>query len=236
MSEFIAIVGGIGKGKTSLMTAFLYLSATDFSRKQMQKHEVNELKIDLPLPEVPTAQNYPVTFQIGYKKVRSPQFDAEKIGVPALDENAICFAPYTTIGICEAQTYFNSHKWQQFSYSKSAFFEWLRHWGLTIYLDCQIPCLLNQNIRELLTKVIVVEKKITYDIHNKIVPDGFYVRGADFGSIQWNYTEYESLTDYYNKQNGSKKRLKLDVNVYEMYDEKERRTQFIPPKNREFLR
>ncbi len=156
----ITIISGLpGAGKTSLMTYFLLQSMTGQFAKSSIKNANAVINTYIAggmsyLSEQEghlVYSDYPIRTKRG--KVNSRYVNGYRIGLPNKLYDTHVIPPYSTIGLDEAQRYYNSRE-RGLADHVSRFYELHRQNNLTIYLASQRPGLIDKNIRELAQEVI----------------------------------------------------------------------------------
>lgn len=181
-------------GKTSLMVYLLTLIAFDFERTAKMQKAIRERNlldgINRTIPDHTASANFEITFKkLGYRDRYARVIDPKRLAFAEPGTKPHFLLPWQAIGIMEAQQFFNSRKFAEFSASQSNVFEQHGHLHLDFYLDTQRPGLIDLNIRELMNFIEVRNMKIN---NNK---DGF------FESVAWTVREFANigLVDEYMK-------------------------------------
>lgn len=233
----IIITGKPRRGKTALNTYFAMceLEENGYKLWKSTKAAIEEFNVDrvmrLEVPDkAPIYMNYQAKFHVGYKKWYEPYYlNPFYFGLPNdVIEDMQYVMPGSKIHITEGQRYFDSREsnipdWQ------SREFELQGHFDLDIYIDVQRGKLIDLNIRELSAKFIEVQ-------YMKHVKDetGETIRTT------WYCREFECLQDYEMYMSNNDKGLYTETtytyegNIFEFYDCKSSRKEFIPPEGKTF--
>lgn len=205
-------------GKTAFLVYLLNVAAFDHARnREMQRAilEKNENGFNLTVPNYAVSANFDVEFrQMGYTRRKNRFINPFRLGF-ANDEVKTHFVlPYETIGITEAQKYYDSRVYKQFRPWQSRFYEQHGHNHINIYMDTQRPGLIDKNIRELANFIEIRSLDVQYDRH------------GNFKKIIWKIRTFDNngLIDKY-LQSGKKDRtcykegkVISEINVFDLYD------------------
>ena len=200
-------------GKTCFMTYMLNEVAFDYERNKLMREEIAG-KIEggfdkLTIPTYSVACNYEAIFRkFGYSPRPATVINPYKLGFWNKDVPTHFLPPYTTIGITEAQKYFDSRKFKNYPEWQSRFYEAHGHNHLDIYLDCQRPGLIDLNIRELAEFIEIV--------------DMTYKKGRQI----WKIRRIDSLAQYeayiasgkQDKNTYKEETVKSSYDVFNLYD------------------
>ena len=157
-------------GKTAFMVYLLNLRAFDFERNRTMRRELafkNENGFNLSIPEHCVSANFDIKFRKeGYRPRKARIIDPKKLGFANEERKTHFLLPYETIGIMEAQEFFNSRAYKDFKPWQSNLFEQHGHNHLDLYLDTQRPGLIDLNIRELANFVEIRALDVNFDKHH----------------------------------------------------------------------
>ncbi len=161
------IIGKPGAGKTALMTHFL---ETAYKREGRQRFEACKAMIEtmntrrvhkLALPDRPPIfASYAVEFLCDYRKTFKPyDFNPFYFGIDHGEQKHVQYVlPYSVIFMPEAQGIFDSRQSSTFPRWISEAYEKHRQFHIDFYIDAQRPMLIDRNVRELLDRILLVEK------------------------------------------------------------------------------
>lgn len=225
------IVGKPGAGKTSLLTHFLmemFFSRGDELLERCREAielENQERMHPLSFPEKPPIfANYNVSFFEGYEKTYSPYFlNPYYFGINHNETPVQYILPGSKIFIEESQRYYDSRQSGSFPRWVSEAFEMHRHFDLDIYLDSQRWKLIDLNIRDLVSRTLLVTR-----MENELNGYGGVL------STTWYLREFEGsaeLTQYFETGVGG---TEIDPvihkgNIFEAFDSHKNRKAFYPP-------
>ena len=154
-------------GKTAFMVYQLNERAFDYERNLAMQETIffkNQNGFNLTIPEHCVSANFDITFeQDGYSPRKARLIDPKKLGFSSKKKERHFLLPYETIGIMEAQEFYNSRKYKEFDLCQSAIFEQHGHNHIDFLLDCQRPGLIDLNIRELSNFVEIRSLDVKYD-------------------------------------------------------------------------
>lgn len=205
-------------GKTAFMVYLLNLRAYDFERNRAMQRSImkkNANGFKLTVPTHCASANFEITFRKnGYMPRKSRIIDPKKLGFGGEGRETHFLLPYETIGIMEAQEYFNSRKYAEFKPWQSNLFEQHGHNHLDIIMDTQRPGLIDLNIRELARFIEIRSLDVEYDNH------------LWFKTITWVIREFDNvgLVDEYMRSGKrdtscyTERRIVYNYNVLDMYD------------------
>lgn len=205
-------------GKTALMTFFLNEAAFNRERNYQMKEAIkfkNENGFNLSIPEHCVSANFDVTFRRqGYSPRKARIINPNRLGFGSSDRKTHFLMPYETIGVMEAQEFYNSRRYSEFQAWQSNLFEQHGHNHLDFYLDTQRPGLIDLNIRELSRFIEVRALDVRKDRHYW------------FKDMAWTVREFDShrLLDEYMKSGKRDRtcfrqyRIVSHVNVLDCYD------------------
>ena len=171
------ICGAPGAGKTALMTFFAtqYLRYDSDFELSVDKinHFNNDLHFNLTMPKHLIFTDFKVQ-QYG---VETYFVNGYYLGMPNGQHPTMFLPPYSKVFLSEAQRYYDSRKYASLADFVSQLYEQHRHWGMSIYLDCQRDGLVDLNIRGISTRVIYVES-MTNDIDytGRVIANHWQVR------------------------------------------------------------
>ena len=205
-------------GKTAFLVHQLNLAAFDYERNRaMQRviEEKNKNGFNLTVPTHSVSANFDVTFrEYGYRERKARYINPYRLGF-ANDKVRTHFTlPYETIGIMEAQKYFNSRSYKDFKDWQSRFYEQHGHNNINILLDTQRPGLIDKNIRELSNFVEIRELNVKKNRNGKFDCIVWKIRTID------NYGLLEKYLASGKKDRSCFKEGKVfsEINVFELYD------------------
>ncbi len=205
-------------GKTAFLTNILNNACFDYERNSKMRDAIKESNkngFNLSIPTHCVSANYDLKFiQQGYHERKARFINPFRLGFANDEVDTHFMLPFETIGIMEAQKYFNSRAFKNFRDWQSRFYEQHGHLGINIYLDTQRPGLIDVNIRELANFIEIIDMKVAY------APNG------RFESITWTIRQIdnEGLLNLYlqsGKQDKScykQSKVTSYVNVFELYD------------------
>ena len=154
-------------GKTCLMTYFLNERAFDYERNRAMKYEIEQRNVGgfhLTVPDYSVACNYEAIFRrFRYSPRPCTVINPFKLGFWNADVKTHFLPPYTSVGITEAQKYFNSRRFREYPEWQSRFYEGHGHNFYDFFLDTQRPSLIDINIRELADFIEVVSMDVKKD-------------------------------------------------------------------------
>lgn len=185
-------------GKTALMTHFLTENMCGVKAVQSIrscKKIISELNhggfhFNAPQKHIVYA-NYDIeyTSKFCYKR-KNYEIDPFKIGFKNDEFETTFIAPYATIGIMEAQRYYNSRRCDKTKDAQSGWFEKHGHAGMNIFMDCQRYKLIDPNIREIADRIIeVCELTHIYDKKHRIKKSIWKCRVFDSSNEADSYLE-----------------------------------------------
>ena len=170
-------------GKTMLMVYLLTEAAFNRERnRKMRKalEEKNRNGFNLTIPDYAVSANFDITFRkYGYSQRKARIIDPNKIGFGGGGRNTHFLLPYETIGVMEAQEFYNSRNYAKFESWQSNLFEQHGHNHLDFYMDTQRPGLIDLNIRELAQFVEVRALDLKKDKYNHVSGLTWTVRTFD---------------------------------------------------------
>ena len=141
--------------------------AYDLQRNRAMQRELwykNLNGFDLSIPKHCASANFEIDFRkTGYYPRKARVIDPKKLGFGGPDRETHFLLPYETIGIMEAQEYYNSRRFAEFEPWQSNLFEQHGHNNLNILLDTQRPGLIDLNIRALAEFVEIRSLDVNYD-------------------------------------------------------------------------
>ncbi len=227
------VVGKTRVGKTAFlvadMTQYMNRSISDLELYQRCCEEVLSINANgdfgFALPaQSPVYSNFKTCFQVGYNQyVGSYYMDGFHMGVENEFVDTLPVLPCSRIYLSEAQRYYDSNHTGGIPEWVSRFFEEHGHFDLDILLDSQRPILVHKNIRELIHRFVYVE-----NMHN------FTDKMGNIVASRWTYKEFddwkyvESFIDNGDTRHCETKTLDYLGNVFEHYESKCYRAQFIP--------
>lgn len=205
-------------GKTAFMVYKLNEACFDYERNRAMQRSLelkNQNGFNLTIPKHCVSANFDVTFaKQGYYKRKARHINPYRLGF-ANDECKVHFSlPYESIGIMEAQKYFNSRLFRNFRDWQSRYYEQHGHNHMNILMDTQRPGLIDPNLRELSNFIEIRNLDVDY------TSNGFFEKAT------WTIREFDDvfcLEKYFSsgKKDRScyveKKVVSYD-NVFEMYD------------------
>ena len=154
-------------GKTAFMVYLLNKVAFDFERNRAMQRELefkNANGFNLTIPKHCASANFEIEFRkMGYYPRKARIIDPKKLGFGGPDRQTHFVLPYETIGIMEAQEFFNSRKFAEFEPWQSNFFEQHGHNHLDLLLDTQRPGLIDLNIRALANFIEIRSLYVNFD-------------------------------------------------------------------------
>lgn len=221
-------------GKTALITAnlasFLNRSAEDIELHQRCCEEVQSInasgsfQFDLPTHS-PVYTDFKTCFQVGYQKyVGSYYIDGFHLGHENKYVETFPVLPCSKIFLTEAQRYYDSSH-QKLPRWVSGFFEEHGHFDLDIWMDTQRPILIHKNIRELVNYFIYVDSMQNFtDSMGNITASRWQLKYFD----DWAYAE--DFIDNGDTKHCGTTTFDYVGNVFEHYESKCYRSQFIPVK------
>ena len=180
MAEIVLTVGGTGAGKTSYLShiACEFLTKDDEYDLCLDKiNSYNSMGYNLSIPNHLVFSDFKISCntKLGYKE--SYFVNGFYLGMPNAQHPTMFLPPYSKIFLSEGQRYYDSRKYNLFSDFVSQFYEQHRHYGLSIYIDCQRPGLIDLNIREIATKVYYIESMVNdIDSYGRIIANHWNVR------------------------------------------------------------
>ena len=205
-------------GKTAFLVYQLNCAAFDFERNYAMQEaikEKNENGFNLTLPEHCASANFDVKFQkIGYSERKGRFINPFRLGFANDEVKTHFIIPYETIGIMEAQKYYNSRAYKTFRDWQSRFYEQHGHNRINIFMDTQRPGLIDVNIRELAQFIEIRGLDVKYN------------KNGRFEKMTWKVRTIENvgLLEKYlasgKKDRSCYKESKVvsDVNVFDLYD------------------
>ncbi|MDE7454738.1 MAG: hypothetical protein K2M64_02795 [Clostridia bacterium] len=222
-------------GKTAFLVAnmapFLNRSVYDRDLYQRCCDELRSINFsgnfDFALPKhSPVYSDFKTCFQVGYKRYEGSYYiDGFHLGHENKYVEIYPVLPCSKIFLTEAQRYYDSSH-QKLARWVSGWYEEHGHFDLDIWMDTQRPILIHKNIRELVNRFIYIEKMINYtDKMGNIIGHEWIYKEFD----DWKYAE-----EYINNGNTAHCETKTFTyvgNVFENYESRCYREQFIPVKN-----
>ena len=236
--DLTLVVGKRGFGKSSFLT---YQGHRAYSKrgKYLKSHsaaltaKLNK-KFGLrltPPPDVPIYSMMKMRFLAGYKKWYEPFFinpyylgvnDGSKIPTQYV-------APGSVVIIPELQRVINSRKSGSLPDRLSQWFEESRHFDIEFWGDGQRGHLMDLNVRAIADKIIEMQ-----GIENEVDCLDRVIRTT------WHCREFTHLQDYDEYIKNANARCYTETtytyngNIFNCYDSKERKRDFIPPKGQDF--
>lgn len=227
------VIGRRGTGKTSFLVFQGWRAK--FERGEILKHHscemVEQINKDLgynltPPADVPmfTSPNLKMKFIVGWYKYFEPYLiNPYFIGTNDNSGKPIMFTPPGSIFfIPELQRVLNSRKSMTFPDRLSQWFEESRHWDIEFWGDGQRGNLMDKNFRDITDRIYEMQGiKNEYDKIGRVKKTTWYCR--EFESIKaYDANIYEETTYEFNG------------NIFEFYDSKQCKADFIPPKGVDF--
>ena len=220
------------------MTAQAVNDIFDTEKNNKRKGYIKKLnafdRYNLPLLDYSVYSNYKITAHRRTKGTRSSiLFNPEKIGVfdgiEGVKNGTVFFPPLTTICIAEAQRYYSARNWQKFERTQSEFFEFNRHYGLTIWLDTQNGFEVDKNIRGFVQVYYIIGHRLI-NYRDKCVQ---WCKNIDFKRIEFDYYFFDRYTCYEKFVQSArfapkKQTFITEDNIYLAYNPTERYTAFLP--------
>lgn len=205
-------------GKTAFMVYLLNLRAYDFERNRAMQRSIeqkNRNGFKLTVPEHCASANFEINFKHnGYRGRKARIIDPKKLGFGGPDRQTHFLLPYETIGIMEAQEYYNSRKYADFKPWQSNLFEQHGHNHLDIIMDTQRPGLIDLNIRELAKFIEIRSMEVHYDEHQWFTDVTWVIREFDnVGLVEEYMRSGKRDTMCY-----TERKVVSKYNVLEMYD------------------
>lgn len=221
------IVGNIRKGKTSFLVCSALKNCLNTEKLTKFKKTKNKLinegfkingKNDYGLYTCPS-------LEISFKDGHYINFSGVKINVKDLYINSgIYILPNSTIAIEEGQRYFPCREFSKFSTLQALFFQTSGHYGIDIFIDTQDITNLDKNIRNI-TQIVDIK---SFEIYNKLNKKINIANQSNFNYIVYTVIEYDNITDYLNRKNGSTKKYKFFINPFECYNSFNQDRDFYP--------
>lgn len=179
---------------------------------------------DLP-SHAPIYTDHKNCFQVGYKKYESSYYiDGFHMGHENKYVEVFPVLPHSKIFLTEAQRYYDSSH-QKLPRWVSGFYEEHGHFDLDIWMDTQRPILIHKNIRELVNYFIYVESMHNFtDRMGNIIASRWELKYFD----DWTYAE--AFIDNGDTKHCGSKTFDFVGNVFEHYESRCYRDQFIPVK------
>lgn len=157
------IFGGVGVGKTKLLTKFacdkmVFSAREDIAKLRKEINILNFGGFNLSFNEkhLVFADYEIIAKDMGVIPRKSHYVSGFYVGLPNSQHKTLFLPPYSSVFFSEGQKYFNSRMSVYFSDFVSRFYETHRHYGVNIFIDCQRPKLIDLNIRELAEEFIEV--------------------------------------------------------------------------------
>ena len=205
-------------GKTAFMVNWLNNVAYDFERNRMMQQSIrykNENGFNLTVPQHAVSANFEIKFsKQGYRRREARIINPFRLGF-ANDEVKTHFTlPYETIGIMEAQKYYNSRAYKTFKDWQSRFYEQHGHNNINILMDTQRPGLIDINIRALANFVEICKLNVKENANGR------------FESVTWKIRIIENvgLLERYlssgrqDRATFTESKVVSNVNVFKLYD------------------
>lgn len=221
-------------GKTAFLTAnmapYLNRSTDGLELHQRCCDEVQSInasgsfKFELPR-HAPVYTDFKNCFQVGYKRYESSYYiDGFHLGHENKYVDVFPVLPCSKVFLTEAQRYYDSSH-QKLPRWISGFYEEHGHFDLDIWMDTQRPILIHKNIRELVNYFIYVESMHNFtDKSGNIVASRWELKYFD----DWKYAE--DFIDSGDTKHCESKTFDYVGNVFEHYESRCYRDQFIPTK------
>ena len=154
-------------GKTAFMVHQLNIAAFDYERNRAMQKALefkNANGFNLTIPKHCASANFDIRFRKpGYYPREARIIDPKKLGFGGPDRKTHFLLPYETIGIMEAQEFFNSRRYSEFEPWQSNLFEQHGHNNLRFLLDTQRPGLIDKNIREISNFIEIRSLDVVFD-------------------------------------------------------------------------
>lgn len=232
-------VGNKGTGKTSFLVYQAWKAY--FERGEILKRRsgemVKQINKDLgynltPPADVPifTSPKLKMKFIVGWYKYFEPYLiNPYYIGTNDNSGKPIMFTPPGSIFfIPELQRVLNSRKSATFPDRLSQWFEESRQWDIEFWGDGQRGHLMDKNFREITDRI--------YDMQGV---ENEYDKIGRIAKTTWHCREFESIKAYdayVNKDANSYEETTYEFvgNIFELYDSKQCKADFIPPKGVDF--
>ena len=183
MAEIVLIVGGTGAGKSSCLShiACDFLTSDREYDLCLDKIKLyNLMGYNLSTPKHLVFSDFKISSNTKLGYIESYFVNGFYLGMPNAQHPTMFLPPYAKVFLSEGQRYYDSRKYSSFSDFISQFYEQHRHYGLSIYIDCQRPGLIDLNIREIATKVYYIESMVNdIDRLGRIVANHWKVRKFD---------------------------------------------------------
>ncbi len=225
-------------GKTALNNHFALnsLNRSGTLRQRRCIEEINSINAartgnKLVLPEIPPIYtNFEAKYKIGYKKKISPLWvNPFYLGLPNDDMPIQPIMPYGELHITEGQRYWDSRESASLPDHVSRWFETHGHFFIDIYIDVQRAKLIDKNIRALAKKIIEVQSM------TQVVDE--------YGRIKrtiWICREFASSASYEAYEESGRPEYRTtryihNGNIFESYNSRSCKGDFIPPENDNFL-
>ena len=205
------IYGPPGYGKTSLMAHLLSEEAFNQDRLFLQRERIEELRaggFPVSVPHTCICSSFDMMARkFGFSPIPAIKINPYKIGFFNENVQTHFIAPFSMIGIDEAQRYFNSRMSRFYPDWQSRFYEAHRHNGYDFYLATQRPMLIDVNIRELSEFLEVVGLKVYNDRQFDCSRKAVWTVRKIACSAEWDlymnsgkrekvYKEYKIVADY----------------------------------------
>lgn len=236
-AELTLVVGVRGTGKSSFL-AYQGHKAK-FERGEYLKARSREMTLDInrqfglhltPPNDVPLYSSMRLRYMVGYYEWYEPYFiNPYYLGVnDGSGKPALYVAPGSVVLIPELQRVINSRQSATFPNRLSQWFEESRHFEIEFWGDGQRGHLMDKNVRAITDRIIEMQGvENEYDRMDRVVKTIWHCR--EFFNIR----DYD---DYINKNIASYKTTTYEYNgnIFACYDSKERKRDFLPPKNQDF--
>lgn len=205
-------------GKTAFLVHQLNLASFDYERNLAMQRAVevkNANGFNLTIPQHCVSANFDVRFiKPGYNLRKARFVNPFRLGF-ANDEVKTHFTlPYETIGIMEAQKYYNSRSYKRFRDWQSRFYEQHGHNNINILLDTQRPGLIDLNIRELANFVEIRKLEVKYNSNGRFERMTWKIRTFDNVGLLERYLS----SGKQEKACYTEGKVFSEVNVFDLYD------------------
>lgn len=157
------IIGDPGVGKTALMAHFatqymIYDPDIELCKQKIATY--NSMGYNLSVPQHLVFTDFKVTTSALGIDLESYFINGYYVGMPNAQHPTQFLPPFSKLFKSEGQRYYDSRNYDKFSWFISQFFEQHRHYGLMIFIDCQRLGLIDKNIRDIATKIILVQSMV----------------------------------------------------------------------------